>query len=150
MKCILEVNFTLTVLPENESFYHQISVMALLDIGKSQTSYFYCQTNWNIEFFILLYPSVPPEFDAVCSESGIIFKRELRPFDYLWDIVIGSHLLTPQLATQRGYILTNDSQSLLLEVPLFTQGYVYEVRCGKLQEHRLLVQGASCFEHVKF
>ncbi|XP_060951796.1 zona pellucida protein AX 4 [Limanda limanda] len=100
MKHILEVNYTLTVLPENEPYFHLTSVMALSDIA-------------------------PPEFDAVCAESGIIFKLEHRPFDYLWHISIGSDLLTPELATQQGYILTNDSQTLLLEVPLFTPGYVY-------------------------
>ncbi|CAB1423932.1 unnamed protein product [Pleuronectes platessa] len=100
MKHTLEVNYTLTVLPENEPFFHLTSVVALSDI-------------------------TPPEFEAVCSESGILFKLDHRPFDYLWDIHIGSELLTPELATQQGYILTNDSQSLLLEVPLFTHGYVY-------------------------
>ncbi|XP_035004278.2 uncharacterized protein LOC118102293 [Hippoglossus stenolepis] len=101
MKHILEVNYTLTVLPENETFFHLTSVLALSDI-------------------------TPPEFDAVCSESGISFKLDHRPFDYLWHISIGSDLLSPELATQHGYIMTNDSQSLLLEVPLFTHGYVYE------------------------
>ncbi|CAB1423933.1 unnamed protein product [Pleuronectes platessa] len=101
MKHILEVNYTLTVLPENEPYFHLTSVVALSDIA-------------------------PPEIDAVCAESGIIFKLDNRPFDYLWHISIGSDLLTPELATQKGYILTNDSQSLLLEVPLFTHGYVYE------------------------
>ncbi|XP_062240099.1 uncharacterized protein LOC133949985 [Platichthys flesus] len=100
MKHRLEVNYTLTVLPENEPFFHLTSVMALSDI-------------------------TPPEFEAVCSESGISFKLDHRPFDYLWNIHIGSELLTPELATQQGYILTNNSQSLLLEVPLFTPGYVY-------------------------
>ncbi|XP_034425248.1 uncharacterized protein LOC117752166 [Hippoglossus hippoglossus] len=101
MKHILEVNYTLTVLPENETFFHLTSVLALSDI-------------------------TPPEFDAVCSESGISFKLDHRPFDYLWHISIGSDLLSPELATQHGYIMTNNSQSLLLEVPLFTHGYVYE------------------------
>ncbi|XP_060951795.1 uncharacterized protein LOC133028776 [Limanda limanda] len=100
MQHILEVTFTLTVLPENEPFFHVTSVMALSDIA-------------------------PPEFDAICSGSGIIFELEHRPSDYLWQIRIGSDLLTPELATQQGYILTNDSQSLRLKVPLFTPGYVY-------------------------
>ncbi|XP_034425065.1 uncharacterized protein LOC117752046 [Hippoglossus hippoglossus] len=106
MKHILEVNYTLTVLPENEPFFHLASVMALSDI-------------------------TPPEFDAVCSESGIIFKLDHRPFNYLWHISIGSDLLTPELATQHSYIMTNDSQSLLLEVPLFTHGYEYKDICLK-------------------
>ncbi|XP_019951332.2 uncharacterized protein [Paralichthys olivaceus] len=101
MKHILKVNFTLTVLPENDSYFYLTSVMALSDVS-------------------------PPEFEAVCSESGISFKLDHRPSDYLWYISIASDVLTPELATKNGYIMTNNSQSLLIEVPLFTLGFVYE------------------------
>ncbi|XP_044040849.1 uncharacterized protein LOC122870603 isoform X2 [Siniperca chuatsi] len=97
----LDINYTLTVLPENEPYYHLASVMALTDVP-------------------------PPAFEAICSESGISFKLDHRPFDYLWEIRIGSDLLTSELAAQRGYIMSNDSQSLLLNVPLFTHGYEYK------------------------
>ncbi|KAF1380623.1 hypothetical protein PFLUV_G00165810 [Perca fluviatilis] len=53
----------------------------------------------------------PPAFDAVCSESGISFKLDHRPIDYLWEIYIGSELL----AAKHGYIMSNNSQTLLLE-----------------------------------
>lgn len=76
----------------------------------------------------VLYLTAPPAFDAVCSESGISFKLDHRPFNYLWEICIGSDLLTSELAAQHGYIMSNDSQSLLLDVPLFTHGYEYKVR----------------------
>ncbi|KAK1890473.1 Zona pellucida sperm-binding protein 4 [Dissostichus eleginoides] len=101
MQHTLEINYTLTVLPENEPFYHLASVMAFTDVS-------------------------PPVFDAVCTESGISFKLDHRPFDYLWEITIDSDLLTPELAEQHGYIMSNDSNSLLLEVPLLSQGYHYE------------------------
>ncbi|KAF0029252.1 hypothetical protein F2P81_018357 [Scophthalmus maximus] len=101
IKHMLDINYTLTVLSENEPYYHLASVMALTDVS-------------------------PPEFDAVCSESGIRFKLDHRPFDYLWYISIGSDLLTPELAAQHGYIISNNSRSLLLEVPLFTYGYEYK------------------------
>ncbi len=68
----------------------------------------------------------------MCSESGISFKLDHRPSDYLWEISIGSDLLTSELAAQHGYIMSNDSRSLLLDVPLFSQGYEYKVRAGKL------------------
>ncbi|XP_042256480.1 uncharacterized protein LOC121888936 [Thunnus maccoyii] len=97
----LNINYTLTVQPENEPYYHLTSVMALTDVS-------------------------PPTFDAVCSETGISFRLDHRPFDYLWDISIGSDPLTSELAAQHGYIMSNDSQSLLLKVPLFTQGYEYK------------------------
>ncbi|XP_076581730.1 uncharacterized protein LOC143317460 [Chaetodon auriga] len=98
----LDINYTLTVLPENKSYYHLVSIEALFtDVS-------------------------PPTFDAVCSESGISFKLDHRPFDYLWEISIGSDPLTSELAAQHGYIMSNDSQSLLLDVPLFTHGYEYK------------------------
>ncbi|KAM8747504.1 uncharacterized protein AB9X84_015496 [Acanthopagrus schlegelii] len=98
----LDINYTLTVLPENTTFYHMGSVVAVFtDVS-------------------------PPAFAAVCSESGISFKLDHRPFDYLWEILIGSDPLTSELAAQHGYIMTNNSQSLLLDVPLFTHGYEYK------------------------
>uniref|UniRef100_UPI0037E90762 uncharacterized protein n=1 Tax=Semicossyphus pulcher TaxID=241346 RepID=UPI0037E90762 len=101
MQLGLDINFTMTVLPENEAFSHIASVVALTDVSL-------------------------PAFDAVCSESGISFRLDHRPFDYLWVISIGSDPLTSELAAQRGYIMSNDSQSLQLEVPLFTHGYEYK------------------------
>ncbi|XP_063756406.1 uncharacterized protein LOC134875730 isoform X1 [Eleginops maclovinus] len=98
MQHTLEINYTLTVLPEYEPFYHLASVMAFTDVS-------------------------PPVFDAVCTESGISFKLDRRPFDYLWEITIGSDLLTSELADQHGYIMSTDSNSLLLEVPLFSHGF---------------------------
>ncbi|KAM7366287.1 hypothetical protein PAMP_015738 [Pampus punctatissimus] len=86
----LSINYTLTVQPENEPYYHLTSVMALTDVS-------------------------PPTFDAVCSESGIRFRLDHSPFDYMWDICIGSDPLTSELAAQHGYIMSNDSRSLLLE-----------------------------------
>ncbi|XP_049425200.1 uncharacterized protein LOC125884345 isoform X2 [Epinephelus fuscoguttatus] len=98
----LDINYTLTVLPDNESYYHPASIVALFT---------------NIS---------PPAFDAVCSESGISFRLDHRPFDYLWVISIDSDPLTKELAAQHGYIMSNNSQSLLLDVPLFTHGYEYK------------------------
>ncbi|KAI9543320.1 hypothetical protein NQZ68_011969 [Dissostichus eleginoides] len=99
---ILNINYTLTVLPEKDLYYHMESVVALVtDVS-------------------------PPQFDAVCTESGISFKLDHRPFDYLWEITIDSDLLTSELADHHGYIMSNDSNSLLLEVPLFSHGYEYK------------------------
>lgn len=77
-----------------------------------------------------MYPTAPPAFDAVCSESGIRFKLNRQPFDYLWELTIGLDVLTSDLADRRGYIFSNDSQSLQLDVPLATHGYKYQVDEG--------------------
>lgn len=66
--------------------------------------------------------------DASCLDSGIRFTLEQQPFSYLWQIAVGPAVLTSELATQRGYIMSNDSRSLQLDVPLFTPGYKYQVR----------------------
>lgn len=99
---LLNINYTLVVLPENERFYHLTSLAALF----TQIS--------------------PPVLDPICSESGISFKLKNGPFNYLWDMSIGPDLLTAELAARRGYSIHNDSQSLLLTVPLFTHGYEYK------------------------
>ncbi|TWW63072.1 hypothetical protein D4764_03G0000800, partial [Takifugu flavidus] len=100
MKYTVTIQFTLHVLPEKEPIYHQTAIVALMDAS-------------------------PPEVDAFCSDSGIRFTLEHRPFDHLWQITIGSDLLSSELATRHGYIVTNDSQRLQLDVPLFTTGYKY-------------------------
>lgn len=83
--------------------------------------------------WVFLIFTVPPVFDSMCSDSGISFMKDHQQYDYLWDIAIGSYTLTPQLASERGYILTNDSTTLKLAVPLFTIGYVYEVKLNHKQ-----------------
>ncbi|XP_030609883.1 uncharacterized protein LOC115797441 isoform X2 [Archocentrus centrarchus] len=98
---MLDINYTLAVMPGNEPYHYQTSVMALTPVS-------------------------PPAFDAVCSESGIRFKLAYRPFDYVWQITIGSDVLTSELAERRGYIMSNNSNTLILDVPLYTQGYQYQ------------------------
>ena len=125
----LNINYTLTVQPENDPYYHFTSVTALTDVCKSLTLKICSILFYNgAELLTGLYVTAPPTFDTVCSESGISFRLDHQPSDYLWDISIGSDLLTQELAEQRGYIMSNDSQSLLLEVPLFIEGYEYKVR----------------------
>ncbi|XP_050969724.1 zona pellucida protein AX 4 isoform X2 [Labeo rohita] len=98
----LEIKWTLNIMPQMEAYYHFSSVSA----------------------FII--DALPPVFDSMCADNGISFMKDHQQYDYLWDIGIGSYTLTPQLASERGYILTNDSTTLILDVPLFTIGYIYE------------------------
>lgn len=67
----------------------------------------------------LMAPSV---FDSVCADYGISFMKDHKKNDCLWDITIGPYTLTSQLASERGYIMTNYSTTLVLDVPLFTIG----------------------------
>ncbi|KAM9717690.1 uncharacterized protein ACNS7B_021300 [Menidia menidia] len=97
----LDINYTLATVPENDTYNHSASVVASMRVA-------------------------PPVIAATCSESGISFQLDHGPSDSLWDISIGSDLLTPELAVKRGYFLGNSSRSLLLDVPLFTPGYEYK------------------------
>ncbi|KAM9833282.1 uncharacterized protein ACBT44_005224 isoform 1-T1 [Syngnathus typhle] len=97
----LDINYTLSVLPENEPYFYFVSVTALAG------------------------PS-PPVLDAVCSESGISFSADHRGFGFLWSIVVGSDTLTPELAARRGYKMSNASQKLQLDVPVYSQGFRYK------------------------
>ncbi|XP_048105895.1 uncharacterized protein LOC125298956 isoform X1 [Alosa alosa] len=98
----LNINYTLHVLPQEEPFYHLASVVAQF------------------------HNAFPPDITATCRESGIIFYIGKPTLDHLWEVGVGHELLTPELAKRRGYILTNDAQGLILEVPIFTYGYTYE------------------------
>ncbi|ROL45590.1 hypothetical protein DPX16_17706 [Anabarilius grahami] len=98
----LEVKWTLNIIRQMESYYHFSSLTAFVqDI-------------------------LPFVFDSLCANNGIRFMKGHHEYDYLWDVVIGHYPLTQQLASERGYIMTNDSTYLTLDVPLFTTGYVYE------------------------
>ena len=66
-----------------------------------------------------------------------------KPFDYLWEVGVGPYILTTNLAAKRGYIMQNDSKSLNLEVPLFSVGYTYKVRCSLVKRLNWLVVGSS-------
>ncbi|XP_019713849.1 uncharacterized protein LOC109508363 isoform X3 [Hippocampus comes] len=97
----LDINYTLSVLPENELYAYSVSVTALAG------------------------PS-PPVLNAVCSESGISFDADHWAFDFLWSIGVGSDTLTPELAARRGYKMSNQSHKLQLDVPLHSRGFRYE------------------------
>ncbi|RVE60504.1 hypothetical protein OJAV_G00181740 [Oryzias javanicus] len=96
----LNINYTLMVPGGSEPYHYTTSVTALLDVS-------------------------PPVFEANCTASGITFMLGHQPSDYLWEFSIGTDLLTMELVTRRGYIMSNNSQTLVLTAPLFTRGFDY-------------------------
>ncbi|MEQ2210049.1 hypothetical protein XENOCAPTIV_007753, partial [Xenoophorus captivus] len=68
-----------------------------------------------------------PFNDPVCMEGGISFSI-VKQSSSLWEVGIDHEPLTEQLVVQRGYRLHNDSHRTILEVPVFSVGYTYEVR----------------------
>lgn len=67
---------------------------------------------------------------AQCLEGGISFSV-VRQSQSLWEVGIDNEPLTAALVAQRGYQLHNDSHRTILEVPVFSVGYTYEVKKKK-------------------
>ncbi|XP_023829988.1 uncharacterized protein [Salvelinus sp. IW2-2015] len=98
----MDMNYTLSIMPQEEAYYHLASVMEQLS------------------------NAFPPELKGVCTRGGIVFDMTQPRLGYLWEIGVGHDPLTPELVAERGYNLRNESHILTLEVPLFTVGYTYE------------------------
>ncbi|KAL2082310.1 hypothetical protein ACEWY4_022128 [Coilia grayii] len=98
----MNINYTLHVLPQAEPFYHLASVLAQI------------------------HNAFPPDVSATCTEASIIFRISEPTVKHLWEVGVGHHPLTTELARQRGYVLTNNTRGLVLEAPVFTRGYTYE------------------------
>ncbi|XP_063043236.1 uncharacterized protein LOC134437670 [Engraulis encrasicolus] len=102
LKYLLNVNFTLNIMNQEDYYFHQAS------------------------FEARIHDVYPPSFDGQCMDHGIVFKLLHNEFDFMWNVTIGEHPLTEQFAAMQGYHMVNDSQGVVLDVPLFTPGYVYE------------------------
>uniref|UniRef100_A0A672HJU2 Uncharacterized protein n=1 Tax=Salarias fasciatus TaxID=181472 RepID=A0A672HJU2_SALFA len=99
----IHVNFTLTLEPRRESYYHHTLVTA-----RTRNAF-------------------PPQITAQCLEGGVSFSVDrLHPSQSLWEVGVGLEALTSDLAARRGYRLFNHSRGQTLEVPVFSVGYTYE------------------------
>ncbi|XP_015251144.1 PREDICTED: uncharacterized protein LOC107098155 [Cyprinodon variegatus] len=97
----IDLNVTLTIVPQRESYYYQNVITARV------------------------FNEFPPEITAQCYDGGISFSiaRQSRS---LWEVGVGHEPLTEQLVAQRGYRLHNDSIRTILDIPVFSIGYTYE------------------------
>lgn len=78
----------------------------------------------NVELF-----EVPPEITAQCVDRGIVFSVVgSSQTQSLWEVGVDQEPLTSELALQRGYHLSVQNQKTVLEIPLFSIGYTYDVR----------------------
>lgn len=72
---------------------------------------------------------VPPEITAQCLDRGIVFSVVgSSQTQSLWEVGVDQEPLTSELALQRGYLLSVQNQKTVLEIPLFSIGYTYDVR----------------------
>ncbi|XP_033505059.1 uncharacterized protein LOC117271076 [Epinephelus lanceolatus] len=99
----IDINFTLTIMPQRDSYYHHTVITARV------------------------LNTFPPEITAQCSDGGITFSVVRPPrAESLWEVGVDHEPLTSQLAAQRGYRLHSDTHKTTLEVPVFSIGYTYE------------------------
>uniref|UniRef100_A0A3B4UXA6 ZP domain-containing protein n=1 Tax=Seriola dumerili TaxID=41447 RepID=A0A3B4UXA6_SERDU len=99
----IDINFTLTIMPQGDSYYHHTLITAQI------------------------FNAFPPEITAQCSDRGITFSLVRPPrAESLWEVGVDHEPLTSQLAAQRGYSLHHDTHKTNLEVPVFSIGYTYE------------------------
>ncbi|KAM4529226.1 uncharacterized protein V3H82_027405 [Fundulus diaphanus] len=97
----IDLNLTLTILPQRESYYHQNLITAQV------------------------FNAFPQEITAYCLDGGISFSV-IRASQSLWEVGVDHKPLTEQLVAHRGYRLYNDSHRIVLDVPVFSVGYTYE------------------------
>ncbi|XP_011610134.2 uncharacterized protein isoform X1 [Takifugu rubripes] len=97
----IDINFTLTIMPQRESYYHQTTITARV------------------------FNAFPPEITAQCLDRAIVFSVA-GSSQTLWEIGVDKTPLTSELAVQRGYLLSVQNQKTVLEIPLFSIGYTYE------------------------
>ncbi|CAB1452268.1 unnamed protein product [Pleuronectes platessa] len=99
----VDINFTLTIVHQRDSYYHHTSSSARL------------------------FSAFPPQITAQCFDGGITFSVVRPPrAKSLWEVGVDHEPLTSQLAAQRGYRLLNDTHTTSLDVPVFSIGYTYE------------------------
>lgn len=128
----IDINFTLTIMPQRESYYHQTTITARVF---NTCEYFFARKYWLepvgvmlILKFRVLY-KVPPEITAQCLDRAIVFSvAGSSQTQTLWEVGVDKTPLTSELAVQRGYLLSVQDQKIVLEIPLFSIGYTYEVR----------------------
>ncbi|XP_058611390.1 uncharacterized protein LOC131526824 isoform X2 [Onychostoma macrolepis] len=97
-----EMNYTLNIIRRNDTFFHHVSLVAHVN------------------------DAFPPDVTGFCTAQSIIFRMNHARQAGLWEVCVGHQALTSDLSRDKGYTLKNDSDSMTLEVPLFTSGYIYE------------------------
>ncbi|KAM7396070.1 hypothetical protein PAMA_007373 [Pampus argenteus] len=99
----IDINFTLAIMPQRESYYHHTVITARV------------------------FNTFPPEITAQCSDRGIAFRVVRQPqAESLWEVGVDQVPLTSQLAAQRGYRLHNDGHKTTVDIPVFSIGYTYK------------------------
>ncbi|NXG50329.1 ZP2 protein, partial [Psilopogon haemacephalus] len=101
-KYTLLVNYTLSVGPEMTLYYHSAALDCVIA---------------DIEL---------PEAVGYCDEENLYLAIPTFGLHQYWNLYLGNKLLTQHVAHINGYLAATNSTHLVLQVPLFAVGVIYE------------------------
>ncbi|XP_053793993.1 zona pellucida sperm-binding protein 2-like isoform X2 [Vidua chalybeata] len=101
-KYTLLVNYTLSVGPQMTLYYHSAEVECMIA---------------DIEV---------PEAVGSCDEENLYLTLPTFGLHQYWDLYLGNKLLNRHLALTNGYLAATNSTHLILQIPLFAGGLIYE------------------------
>ncbi|RMC17194.1 hypothetical protein DUI87_05771 [Hirundo rustica rustica] len=101
-KYTLLVNYTLSVGLEMTLYYHSAEVECVIA---------------DIEV---------PEAVGSCDEENLYLTLPTFGLHQYWDLYLGNKLLTRHIALTNGYLAATNSTHLILQIPLFAGGLIYE------------------------
>ncbi|NXR09878.1 ZP2 protein, partial [Semnornis frantzii] len=101
-KYTLLVNYTLSVGPEMTLYYHSAALDCVIA---------------DIEL---------PEAVGYCDEENLYLAIPTFGLHQYWNLYLGNKLLTQHVAHTNGYLAATNSTHLVLQVPLFAVGIIYE------------------------
>ncbi|XP_071404403.1 uncharacterized protein [Pithys albifrons albifrons] len=101
-KYTLLINYTLSMGPEMTLYYHSAEVECVIA---------------DIEL---------PEAVGYCDEENLYLTLPTFGLHQYWDLYLGNTLLNRQIALTNGYFAAINSTHLILQIPLFAVGVIYE------------------------
>ncbi|NXY19238.1 ZP2 protein, partial [Atrichornis clamosus] len=101
-KYTLLVNYTLSVGPEMTLYYHSAEVECVVA---------------DMEL---------PDAVGYCDEENLYLTLPTFGLHQYWDLYLGNKLLNRHLALTNGYLAVTNSTHLILQIPLFAGGVIYE------------------------
>lgn len=69
-----------------------------------------------------------PEAVGDCDEENLYLTLPTFGLHQYWDLYLGNKLLNRHLALTNGYLAATNSTHLILQIPLFAGGVIYEVQ----------------------
>lgn len=75
-----------------------------------------------------LLPTEVPEAVGSCDEENLYLTLPTFGLHQYWDLYLGTKLLTQHIALTNGYLAATNSTHLILQIPLFAGGLIYEVQ----------------------